>query len=117
MAAKVWMTHNPKCETSRNVLAILRDHGIEPEIREYLKQPLSQAEIAALVKEMKVSATALVRWKQKEAVDEAGISDKSSDAVLIRAMAEHPVLLNRPIVRTKKGVKLCRPSEAVEDLL
>lgn len=114
---KAWMTHNPKCETSRNVLKILRNHGIEPEIREYLKEPLSKAALTALIKEMGVPARDLVRWKQSEAVDEAGISANSSDAVLIRAMAEHPVLLNRPIVRTKKGTKLCRPSETVAELL
>ena len=115
--SKVWMTHNPKCETSRNVLEILRKHGIQPEIREYLKQPLLKAEIAALIKEMAVPAKDVVRWKQSEAVEQAGISDKSSDAVLIRAMADHPVLLNRPIVRTKKGVKLCRPSETVKAII
>ncbi len=114
---RAWMTHNPKCETSRNVLAILGSHGIEPEIREYLKEPLSQAEIAALVREMGVPARELVRWKQKEEVAKAGIGESSTDAALIRAMAEYPVLLNRPIVRTKKGIKLCRPSEMVAELL
>lgn len=114
---KAWMTHNPKCETSRNVLAILRAHGIEPEIREYLKEPLTRAEIAALIAEMGVPAKDVVRWKQKEEVAQAGISEASPDVALIRAMAEHPVLLNRPIVQTKKGIKLCRPSETVVELL
>jgi arsenate reductase len=114
---KAWMTHNPKCETSRNVLTILRDHGIEPEIREYLKDPLTKAEIAALLQEMGVPAKDVVRWKQKDEVAAAGIDQDSSEAALIRAMAEAPVLLNRPIVRTSKGVKLCRPSESVKSLL
>jgi arsenate reductase len=111
------MTFNPNCGTARNVLALLRERGIEPEIREYLKQPLSEAEIAALVKEMGVPARDLVRWKQTEAVEKAGISAQSPDGALVRAMAEFPVLLNRPIVRTAKGIKLCRPSETVEELL
>lgn len=114
---KAWMTHNPKCETSRNVLAILRDHGIELEIREYLKEPLTKAEIAALLKEMGVPARDLVRWKQKDEVAAAGIDEASPEAALIKAMADASVLLNRPIVRTKKGLKLCRPSESVKSLL
>jgi len=112
-----WMTHNPACGTSRNVLAALRARGIEPEIREYLIEPLTRAEIAALVKEMGVPAKALVRWKQTDEVAAAGISEASPEAALIQAMADHPVLLNRPIVRTAKGVKLCRPSESVADIL
>jgi arsenate reductase len=114
---KAWMTHNPNCGTSRNVLALLRARGIEPEIREYLKAPLTEAEIAALLREMNVPAREIVRWKQKEAVAQARISEQSPDAALVRAMAESPVLLNRPIVRTRKGIKLCRPSETVAELL
>jgi arsenate reductase len=114
---KAWMTHNPNCGTSRNVLALLRSHGIEPGIREYLKEPLSEAEIAALLREMNVPAREIVRWKQKEAVAQAGISEESPDAALIGAMAEYPVLLNRPIVRTQKGINLCRPSETVSALI
>ena len=114
---KAWMTHNPKCETSRNVLSILRDHGIEPEIREYLKDKLTAAEIAALVQEMGVTARDVVRWKQKDEVAAAGIDEDSSDAALLKAMEAYPVLLNRPIVRTAKGVKLCRPSEVALGIL
>jgi arsenate reductase len=112
-----WMTHNPKCETSRKVLAILRDHGIAPEIREYLKDPLTRAELAALFAEMGVPVCDVVRWKQKEEAAAAGIHENSSDAALLDAMARYPVLLNRPIVRTAKGMKLCRPSETIRSLL
>ena len=110
---KAWMTHNPKCETSRNVLAILRERGIEPEIVEYLKHPLTRAQIAALVKEMGVPMRNVVRWKQRDEVAAAEIGADSTDAALLEAMAKFPVLLNRPIVRTTKGTQLCRPSETV----
>ena len=114
---KVWMTHNPKCGTARNVLAALHARGIVPEVRDYLKAPLSRTELAGLVREMDVPARTLVRWKEKEAVAAAGIDETSSEAALLEAMAAHPILLNRPIVRTPKGTKLCRPSETVNDLL
>jgi arsenate reductase len=114
---KVWMTHNPKCGTSRNVLAMLEARGIAPEVRDYLKAPLSRAELAALVREMGVPAHTLVRWKEQVAVADAGIDEAASEAELLDAMASHPILLNRPIVRTVRGTKLCRPSETVNDLL
>jgi arsenate reductase len=114
---KAWMTHNPKCGTSRAVLAILRDRGIAPEIRAYLEAPLSRAELAALIKEMAVPAHSLVRWKEKDAVAAAGIDRACGDAAVVAAMAANPILLNRPIVRTDKGTRLCRPSETVNDLL
>jgi arsenate reductase len=114
---KVWMTHNPKCETSRNVLAILRDKGIEPTIREYLKEPLTKDELTALAKKMKAPLRELVRWKQKDEVAAAGISEDSSDAALLKAMVKYPVLLNRPIVTTPNGTKMCRPSETVSEIL
>jgi arsenate reductase len=112
-----WMTYNPNCGTARNVRDILRQRGIEPEIREYLKAPLTRAELAALAKEMNVPARAIVRWKEKDAIAAAGIAEDSSDDALLDAMAAHPILLNRPIVRTDKGIKLCRPSETVDALL
>jgi arsenate reductase len=111
------MTHNPKCETSRNVLAIIRDKGIEPTIREYLKEPLSKDEISALAKKMKAPLRDLVRWKQKEEVAAAKINEDSSDAALLKAMEKFPVLLNRPIVTTPNGTKMARPSETVKALL
>lgn len=111
---KVWMTYHPNCGTARNVLALLRERGIEPEIREYLKQPLTRDEIAALVSEMGVPARDVVRTKEP-LYAELGLATADDDA-LADAMARHPVLLNRPIVRTARGVKLCRPSETVESL-
>jgi arsenate reductase (glutaredoxin) len=112
---KVTMTHNPACGTSRNVLALLRQRGIEPTIIEYLKTPLSRDEIAALVKQMKVPVRAVVR-KKEALYSELKLADVDDDT-LLEAMVMHPVLLNRPIVTTPKGTKLCRPSETVEEIL
>lgn len=114
---KAWMTYNPNCGTARNVLALLRERGIEPEIVEYLKTPLTRDQIAALVKQMGVKVTEVVRWKQEKEVAASGITLDSTDAALLDALAAHPVLLNRPIVVTDKGTKLCRPSEATLELL
>ena len=112
---KVTMTYNPSCGTARNVLGLLRARGVEPEIIEYLKHPLSKAEIAALVKKMGVKARDVVRAKEKLYSDLQ--LESASDEELLDAMAAHPILLNRPIVTTPKGTKLCRPSETVEELL
>ena len=114
---QAWMTYNARCGTARAVLDILRQRGIAPELREYLTAPLKRAELAALLKEMQVPARAIVRWKEKDAVAAAGIAADSTDDALLDAMAAHPILVNRPIVRTAKGTKLCRPSETVEALL
>ena len=112
---KVTMTYNAACGTARNVLALLRERGIEPEIIEYLKTPLSKSAIAALIRKMDVPVRDAVRTKEK-LYSELNL-DKASDDQLLAAMAEHPVLLNRPIVTTPRGTKLCRPSETVEELL
>jgi len=112
---KVSMTYNPSCGTARNVLALLRERGIEPKIIEYLKTPLSRDEIAALVKAMGVTVRDVVRAKEKFYAELK--LENASDDQLLDAMAAHPILLNRPIVTTPKGTKLCRPSETVEDLL
>lgn len=111
----VTIYHNPKCSTSRNVLEILRGRGIEPAIIEYLKTPLTQAEIAALVKQMNVTVRDIVRAKEP-LYAELNL-EKADDAALLDAMAAHPILFNRPIVITPKGAKLCRPSETVAALL
>ena len=107
--------HNGKCGTSRNVLEILRARGIEPTIIEYLKTPLTRDEIAALVKKMGVPVRDIVRAKEP-LYAELNL-DQADDARLLDAMAAHPILFNRPIVITPKGIKLCRPSETVQDLL
>jgi arsenate reductase len=112
---KISMTYNPSCGTARNVLALLRERGIEPEIIEYLKTPLSRGEIAALVKKTGGTVRDVVRAKEK-LYSELQL-ENASDEELLDAMAAHPILLNRPIVTTPKGTKLCRPSGTVEELL
>jgi arsenate reductase len=112
---KVTMTYNPSCGTARNVLAILRERGIEPEIVEYLKTPLSGDEILALAQTMNVKLRDLVRAKEQVYSDLK--LEKADDDTLLAAMLQHPILLNRPIVTTPKGTKLCRPSETVLEIL
>ena len=113
----VTIYHNPKCATSRNTLAMIRNAGIEPHIIEYLKTPPSRAMLAQLIAQMGISARALLREKGTPYA-ELGLGDAAlSDDQLLDAMIAHPVLINRPIVVSPKGVKLCRPSEEVLDLL
>ena len=112
---KVSMTYNPACGTARNVLAILRERGLEPEIVEYLKKPLQRDEIMALVKQMGVPLRDAVRAKEP-LYAELKLADVDDDT-LLEAMVLHPILLNRPIVTTPKGTKLCRPSETVAEIL
>ena len=112
---KATIYHNPRCSTSRNTLAILRERGIEPQIIEYLKNPLSGGDIMALVKKMNVPLRDVVRTKEP-LYAELGLA-KVDDDTLLQAMVLHPILLNRPIVVTPKGAKLCRPSEMVAEIL
>jgi arsenate reductase len=113
----VTIYHNPSCGTSRNTLAMIRDSGEEPEVIEYLKTPPDRARILELVKAMGISVRDLLREKGTPYA-ELGLADpKWSDDELIDFMLAHPILINRPIVVTEKGAKLCRPSEAVLDLL
>ncbi|MGF6309875.1 arsenate reductase [Bradyrhizobium sp. i1.8.4] len=109
--------HNPDCGTSRNTLAMIRQSGEEPEIVEYLKTPPSRDTLIALIAAMGMAPRALLREKGTPyaALDLA--NPKWSDDELIDFMMAHPILINRPIVVSPKGVKLCRPSEAVLDLL
>jgi len=109
--------HNPACGTSRNTLAMVRASGVEPEVIEYLKTPPSHARLIELIAAMGGDARALIREKGTP-YEELGLAnpDLSQDA-LINAMLQHPILINRPIVVTAKGVKLCRPSELVLSLL
>src|SRR4029453_6741734 len=109
--------HNPSCGTSRNTLAMIRQSGENPEVIEYLKNPPSRARLIELIQAMGISPRALLREKGTPYA-ELGLADpKWSDDELIDFMLAHPVLINRPIVVTEKGAKLCRPSEAVLDLL
>jgi arsenate reductase len=115
MAITIW--HNPKCGTSRKVLDLIRANGIEPTIVEYVKTPPSKAEIRAALKEMGLKPRALLR-RRGTPYDELGLDDESlGDEALIAAMAEHPILIERPVVRTRKGTRLCRPAERVKEIL
>src|SRR6476661_66924 len=109
--------HNPACGTSRNVLGLIRNSGVEPRIIEYLKTPPSREELVGLIRRMGMPVRDLLRRKGTP-YDELGLDDpKWTDDELIDLMLKHPILINRPIVVTPKGVKLCRPSETVLDLL
>ncbi|MDZ5699385.1 arsenate reductase (glutaredoxin) [Chelativorans sp. M5D2P16] len=113
----VTIYHNPKCGTSRNVLAMLRQAGEEPVVVEYLKNPPSREKLVALIEAMGITPRDLLRRKGTP-YDELGLGDeKWSDDDLIDFMLAHPILINRPIVETPHGTKLCRPSETVLDLL
>lgn len=109
--------HNPDCGTSRNTLALIRNSGVEPHVIEYLKTPPARALLRQLIDRMGISVRALLREKGTPFA-ELGLSDPAlSDDELLDAMLAHPILINRPIVVTPIGVKLCRPSEDVLDLL
>ena len=109
--------HNPNCGTSRNTLAMIRQSGEEPVVIEYLKNPPSRARLVELIAAMGIPVRALLREKGTPYA-ELGLADpKWSDDELIDFMVAHPILINRPIVVTPKGVRLCRPSEQVLDLL
>jgi arsenate reductase (glutaredoxin) len=109
--------HNPACGTSRNVLGLIRNSGAEPTVVEYLQTPPDRDTLVALVDAMGVPVREVLRVKGTPYA-ELGLDDLSlSDAQLIDAMLEHPILINRPIVVTPLGTRLCRPSEAVLDIL
>jgi arsenate reductase len=113
----VTIYHNPDCGTSRNTLAMIRQSGEEPEVIEYLKAPPSRARLVELLAAMKMPARALLREKGTPFA-ELGLGDpKWTEDELIDFMMQHPILINRPIVVTPHGVKLCRPSEAVLEIL
>lgn len=113
----VTIYHNPSCGTSRNTLAMIRQSGEEPEIIEYMKNPPSRARLKELIKAIGTPVRELLREKGT-LYAELGLADpKWSDDELIDFMLAHPILINRPIVVTPKGVRLCRPSELVLDLL
>jgi len=113
----VTIYHKPDCGTSRNTLAMIRQSGEEPEVIDYLKNPPSRARLIELIKAMGIPVRALLREKGTPYA-ELGLADpKWSDGQLIDFMLAHPILISRPIVVTPKGVKLCRPSETVLDIL
>lgn len=113
----VTIYHNPACGTSRNTLAMIQNAGIEPVVIEYLKTPPDRQTLVGLIAKMGVPVRAVIREKGTPYA-ELGLDDpKLTDDQLIDAMMAHPILINRPIVVTERGVKLCRPSEVVLDLL
>jgi arsenate reductase len=113
----VTIYHNPACGTSRNVLAMIRNAGIEPRVVEYLKDPPDRATLAGLIAAMHVPARDVLRAKEA-AYAELHLDDPAlDDDALIDAMLEHPILIQRPIVVSPLGTRMCRPSEAVLDLL
>jgi arsenate reductase len=115
--SNVTIYHNPACGTSRNTLAMIRASGIEPEVIEYLKNPPSRERLLQLITLMGCTARDILREKGTPYL-ELGLDNLTlSDEALIDAMMQHPVLINRPIVVTAKGVKLCRPSELVLTIL
>ena len=109
--------HNPSCGTSRNTLALIRNAGVEPTVIQYLKTPPDRATLESLIQRMGIRPRDLLRQKGTP-YEELGLgADHWTDAQLIDAMLAHPILINRPIVVTPWGVKLCRPSEVVLDIL
>ncbi|TWA80260.1 arsenate reductase [Azospirillum brasilense] len=109
--------HNPDCGTSRNTLAMIRNSGVEPVVIEYLKTPPSRQDLADLIRRMGVPVRAVLREKGTPYAD-LGLGDPAlGDDRLLDAMIAHPILINRPIVATPLGVRLCRPSERVLDIL
>ena len=113
----VTIYHNPSCGTSRNTLAMIRQNGDEPEIIEYLKTPPRRERLIELLRAMRMRPRELLRRKGTP-YDELGLDDpKWTDDELIALMLDHPILINRPIVVTPKGVRLCRPSEVVLEIL
>ena len=113
----VTIYHNPACGTSRNVLEIIRAAGPEPEVIEYLKTPPSRHTLVALIKAMGIPTRALLREKGTQYQELDLGNPKWSDDQLIDFMIAHPILINRPIVITPRGTRLCRPSDTVRELL
>ena len=112
---QVTIYHNPKCSNSRRCLEIIREEGFQPTVIEYLQHPPNGAALERLVGQMAVSVREVIRTKEP-AYAELNLTD-ANDEALLKAVADHPILLNRPIVVTDKGAKLCRPPDLVRELL
>ena len=115
--SSVTIYHNPECGTSRNTLALIRNSGIEPEVILYLQTPPDRATLQKLIQSMGISVRALLRQNVAPYAELGLAEDKFSDEQLLDAMLAHPILINRPIVVTPIGTRLCRPSEVVLDIL
>ena len=113
--AKSVIYHNPRCTTSRKTLDLLRDNGVEPEVVQYLKTPPTRAELVKMIKAAGIDVRTAVR-KREALYTELGLADASDDE-LLDAMAEHPILIERPFVVTPKGTRLARPIDAVREIL
>lgn len=115
MPSDATIYHNPRCSTSRKTLQLLRDNGIEPTVIEYLKTPPSRAQLAAMINDAGIDVRTAVR-KRESLYGELKLAD-ATDAELVDAMAEHPMLIERPFVVTAKGTRLARPIETVHEIL
>jgi len=113
----VTIYHNPACGTSRNVLAMIRNAGIEPTVIEYLRTPPDRATLESLIARMGITARQLLREKGTPYAELGLAADHWTESELIEQMLAHPILINRPIVVTARGARLCRPSEAVLEIL
>jgi arsenate reductase (glutaredoxin) len=114
--SEVTIYHNPSCTTSRKVLAAIRASGTEPRVVEYLKTPPSRADLKSLLDRMGMTPRGLLR-RRGTPYDELGLDDpKKTDAALMEAMLAHPILIERPIVVTERGVRLCRPVEKLAEI-
>jgi len=109
--------HNPRCSKSRQTLELIRQQGIEPDVREYLKEPLTATELNELVKLLGVDTRALVRSKEEEFKATGLTPESASDEELIKALVETPKLMERPVVITPKGARIGRPPELVLEIL
>src|ERR1700739_1852866 len=107
--------HNPKCSTSRKTLELLRDNGIEPSVVQYLKTPPTRAELVSMIRDAGIDVRSAIR-KRESLYAELNLADASDDQ-LLDAMAEHPILIERPVVVTPKGTRLARPVDTVREIL
>ncbi|TVS89879.1 arsenate reductase (glutaredoxin) [Mycobacterium helveticum] len=114
-ANKTVVYHNPRCGTSRKTVDLLADHGVEPTIVEYLKNPPSRDELATMIRDAGIDVRTAVR-RRESLYAELGLADATDDQ-LLDAMAEHPILIERPFVVTPKGTRLARPADAVREIL
>jgi len=115
MASDARIYHNPKCSTSRKTLELLRDNGIEPEVIQYLKTPPTRDELKKMIADAGIDVRTAVR-KRESLYAELGLAD-ATDEQLLDAMAEHPILIERPFVVTAKGTRLARPIDSVNEIL
>jgi arsenate reductase (glutaredoxin) len=115
MASEAIIYHNPKCSTSRKTLELLRDSGVEPEIVQYLKTPPSRDELVSMIRAAGIDVRSAVR-KRESLYAELNLAEATDDQ-LLDAMAEHPILIERPFVVTPKGTRLARPMERVREIL